>query len=58
MRGLHCERLEVDEIWAYVAMKQGQAVAHPERHAEIGDFYTFVALDAETKLILLPRQET
>jgi IS1 family transposase len=28
-----------------------QAAAHPDRRAEIGDFYTFVALDAETKLV-------
>ena len=44
-------RLEVDEIWAYVGMKQKQAATHPERRAQIGDFYTFVALDAETKLV-------
>jgi hypothetical protein len=35
----------VDEIWAYVGMKQKQAAAHPERRAQIGDFYTIVALD-------------
>jgi hypothetical protein len=29
MPGLQCARLEVDEIWAYVGMKQKQAVAHP-----------------------------
>jgi hypothetical protein len=51
MHGLRCQRLEVDEIWAYVGMKQGQAAAHPERRAQIGEFYTFVALDAETKLV-------
>lgn len=51
MRGLRCERLELDEIWAYVAMKQKRAGQFPERKSEIGDFYTFVALDAETKLV-------
>lgn len=51
MRGLQCERLEVDEIWAYVGMKQKRAAQHPERKPEIGDFYTFVALDAKTKLV-------
>lgn len=51
MRGLRCQRFEVDEIWAYARMKQKQAAMHPERRREIGDFYTFVALDAETKLV-------
>src|SRR6266851_771420 len=51
MHALRCQRLEVDEIWDYVGMKQKQASAHPERHGQIGDFYTFVALDAETKLV-------
>jgi IS1 family transposase len=51
MRGLSCHRLELDEIWSYVQMKQKRAGQFPERRAEIGDFYTFVALDAETKLV-------
>ena len=51
MRGLQCQRLELDEIWSYVGMKQRRAGQFPERHSEIGDFYTFVALDAETKLV-------
>src|SRR5260370_29856629 len=51
MHGLRCARLEVDEIWAYVGMKQEQAAMHPDRHGKVGDFYTFVALDAETKLV-------
>jgi len=51
MRDLPCERLEVDEIWAYVGMKQRRAAQYPERKPEIGDFYTFVALDSESKLV-------
>jgi IS1 family transposase len=51
MRGLNCNRLEVDEIWSYVAMKQKRAAQFPERRHEIGDFYTFVAIDSETKLV-------
>ena len=51
MHGLACHRLELDEIWAYVGMKQKRAGQYPERRAEIGDFYTFVALDSETKLV-------
>jgi len=51
MRNLSCNRLELDEIWAYVQVKQKRAAHFPERKPEIGDFYTFVALDAETKLV-------
>jgi IS1 family transposase len=51
MRNLSCNRLELDEIWSYVQMKQKRAAQFPERKPEIGDFYTFVALDAETKLV-------
>ncbi len=51
MHDLNCGRLEVDEIWSYVAMKQKRAAQYPERRWEIGDFYTFVAIDAETKLV-------
>jgi hypothetical protein len=31
MHRLRCQRLEVDEIWPYVDMKQKQAAAHPEQ---------------------------
>jgi IS1 family transposase len=50
MRGLACERLQLDEIWAYVGMKQKTA-RQLNRTDEFGDLYTFVALDADTKLV-------
>jgi hypothetical protein len=46
MRELSCRRIEVDEIWAYVGKKQLDD--DPRR---LGDQYTFVALDPETKII-------
>ena len=50
MRELPCKRLEVDEIWCYVGKKQRQVTTgdDPQR---VGDFWTFVAIDAETKLV-------
>src|SRR5215469_7905564 len=50
MRELPCRRIEVDEIWAYVGKKQRHMTAldDPRR---LGDQYTFVALDPETKLV-------
>jgi hypothetical protein len=50
MRELACRRIEVDEIWAYVGKKQRHLTAldDPRR---VGDQYTFVALDPETKIV-------
>src|SRR5437867_8343283 len=50
LRDLGCERVEVDEIWAYVAKKQKNVGPKDDRRA-VGDQYTFVALDPESKLI-------
>jgi hypothetical protein len=50
MRNLPCERIQVDEIWSFVRMKQARIPRGTERTA-IGDQWTFVALDADTKLV-------
>ena len=50
MHGLDCKRLELDEIWAYVSKKQ-RHVTLSDNPASVGDFWTWVALDAETKLV-------
>jgi IS1 family transposase len=50
LRNLNCQRLQLDELWAFVGMKQKRAAQLPER-GEFGDAYTFVALDADTKLV-------
>jgi hypothetical protein len=47
---LHCKKLQLDELWAFVGMKQKRAAQLSER-GEYGDAYTFVALDADTKLV-------
>ncbi|MGA2690952.1 MAG: hypothetical protein ABSF76_01185 [Opitutaceae bacterium] len=50
LRELNCRRIEVDELWGFIAKKQAQCL--PEDYAEgLGDVYTFVALDADTKLV-------
>src|SRR6266511_5090039 len=49
LQNLTCKRVEVDEIWAFVGAKQKNVKAHhPE---EWGDAWTWVALDADTKLV-------
>jgi IS1 family transposase len=50
MRDLPCEDLEVDEIWGYVAKKQ-RNVREDDDPTRTGDMWTFVAIDADTKLI-------
>jgi hypothetical protein len=50
MQNLNCQRLELDELWAFVGMKQKRAASLPQR-GEYGDAYTFVALDPDTKLV-------
>src|ERR1700680_4327749 len=49
---LTCERIQCDEIWSFIGAKQKNvtprlAAANP--HA--GDVWTWVAMDADTKLI-------
>lgn len=50
MQDLPCERIQVDEIWGYVGKKQRHLTLHDDPR-EKGDFWTFVALDPDTKLI-------
>ena len=50
MRELPCRRIQVDEIWAYVGKKQAHLKEDDDR-SRLGDQWTFVALDPETKLI-------
>jgi IS1 family transposase len=50
MRNLPCKRIQIDEIWAYVA-KRNRQVTEKDDASRVGDFWTFVALDADTKLV-------
>jgi IS1 family transposase len=43
-------RIEVDEIWAYVGKKQ-RHMTEDDDPRRLGDQYTFVALDPETKIV-------
>jgi IS1 family transposase/uncharacterized protein YerC len=47
MRNLPCSKIEVDEIWGFIGAKRKNA----ERTGHYGDVWTFIGLDAETKLI-------
>jgi IS1 family transposase len=49
LRNLPCERVQVDEIWSFVGAKQKNV--KPEHSPDFGDAWTFVAIDADTKLV-------
>ena len=53
MRDLSCQRLQVDEIWSYVGKKQAKLKPDDDR-SRLGDQWTFVALDPDTKLVSRP----
>jgi len=50
LRGLHCRHLQLDEIWTFVGKKQ-RHLEPGDDASRLGDFYTFVALDTDTKLV-------
>src|SRR5437899_5088072 len=49
MRDLPCQRLQLDEIWGFIGKKQRHV--RPEDDPQLGDVWTFCAIDAETKLV-------
>jgi IS1 family transposase len=48
---LTCKRLQVDEIWAFVYAKAKNAPSAKAALAGAGDIWTWMAIDADTKLI-------
>ncbi|MGZ8212930.1 MAG: IS1 family transposase [Methylosarcina sp.] len=50
-RGLKLNRIECDEIWSFVGMKQKNVPREFQGTFGYGDVYTWTAIDAETKLI-------
>src|SRR5580704_3626115 len=65
LAGENCERLlseriqqipvgqvQADEIWTFVQKKEGHKWAHEANAEQIGDAYTFIALERSTKLVL------
>jgi IS1 family transposase len=51
MVGLTCKRLQVDEIWAFVYAKAKNVATAKAAPGEAGDVWTWMAIDADTKLI-------
>lgn len=51
LRNLSCKRLQVDEIWAFCYAKAKNAPVAKRAPKQAGDLWTFVAIDADTKLV-------
>ena len=51
MRGLSCREIEADEVWCFIKKKQRRLTDQERLIGELGDCYTFIALDPHTKLI-------
>jgi len=51
MRDLPCERIQCDEIWAFCYAKQKNVPADKQGQLGYGDVWTWVAMDADTKLV-------
>lgn len=50
LRELPCKRLEMDEIWGFCYSKQKNVPADHRGEFGYGDVWTFIAIDADTKL--------
>ncbi|MGD0101507.1 MAG: hypothetical protein ABSC60_14260, partial [Acidobacteriota bacterium] len=49
MHNLSCQNLQVDEIWGFIGKKERRVCAGD--NPELGDVWTFCAIDASTKLV-------
>src|SRR5438105_3741382 len=50
LRNLDSTNIEVDEIWGFVGKKKKE-LKKSDNPLEVGDVWTFIALDCDTKLI-------
>jgi len=58
VRGLHCKRVQMDEIWAFCYAKQKHAPESMRGQPSVGDIWSWAALCADTKLVISYRVGT
>jgi IS1 family transposase len=51
LRGLKCKRIQCDECWSFCYAKQKNVPAEKRGQFGFGDVWTWVAIDAQTKLV-------
>jgi IS1 family transposase len=52
LRGLICKRVQIDEIWSFCYAKQKAVTPEMLAVRPAGDVWTFVAIEAQSKLVL------
>jgi IS1 family transposase len=52
VRGVSARQIEVDEIWSFVGAKQKNVKPERAEKEICGDVWTFVAIEADTKLVI------
>ena len=52
LRNVPAKRIQIDEIWSFVGAKQKNVTPEMASTKVCGDTWTFVALDAQTKLVI------
>jgi len=52
VRRVPARRIEVDEIWSFVGAKEKNVTPERAEKQICGDAWTFVAIDADTKLVI------
>ena len=51
LRNLNCGQIEVDEVWGFIGMKQKTAHRLNVAGEGVGDIWTWVAIDPESKIV-------
>src|SRR5579863_8477917 len=51
LRNLKCKRIQCDELWQFVYSKEKNVPTDKKRRFGYGDVWTWVAIDADTKLV-------
>lgn len=52
VRNVPAQRVQVDEIWSFVAAKEKNVTPEMREKKTCGDVWTFVAIEAQSKLVL------
>jgi hypothetical protein len=52
LRDVPAKRVQIDEIWSFVGAKQKNVTLEMAATRICGDAWTFVAIDADTKLVI------
>src|SRR5262249_19677609 len=51
LRNLPCKRVQVDEIWSFIGVKEGNLRKANTMRADAGDVWTWTAICADTKIL-------